>query len=342
MKKQHATALVSVALAALFFALGTGEASAVPITIPTVPVGYPGNAPDSTGRGSVAYEYRMGTTEVTTNQYMAFLNAVAATDTYGLYSSGSGIIQSGSPNSYSYSVSSGYNNLPVVRVSWGSAARFANWLTNNQPTGAEGPGTTETGSYNLNGAVTANPLLAITRSTDAKYVIPSEDEWYKAAYYQPAINGVGLAHYWAYPTRTNSTISNDIVDAGNNANFDNGGSNPGYVGMTVPAPPHLTQAGHFATSLSPFGTLDQGGNAWEWTEALYSLLLRQIRGGAYDYNQNYLGPVFGDLTGGTTPTATSSDIGFRVEYVPEPSTLAMAVLGVAALATWGWRRKRCK
>ena len=92
-----------------------------------------------------------------------FLNAVAATDTYALYNSSmatdlnaAGISRSGSPGSYTYGVV-GSANHPITYVSWGDAARFANWLHNGQP-GLSGPAvpenaaSTEDGSYFLNGA----------------------------------------------------------------------------------------------------------------------------------------------------------------------------------------------
>ena len=100
--------------------------------------------------------------------------------------------------SYTYSVNANSANLPVTYVSWGDAARFANWMQNNQPTGAQGPLTTETGAYALNGAVTDAALNAVTRSLTAAIVIPSEDEWYKAAYYD------ATSSYYNYPTSSNT------------------------------------------------------------------------------------------------------------------------------------------
>ena len=122
---------------------------------------------NTTGYGSVAYDYKMGAYDVTVAQYVAFLNAVATTaDTYGLYNSNmeafSGaldnisITQSYSKKAYTYSFSDSPDpqagNCPIFNVTWGDAARFCNWLANGQPTGAEGPGTTETGAYTLGGA----------------------------------------------------------------------------------------------------------------------------------------------------------------------------------------------
>ena len=75
----------SVSQAQGVFNMPNGEAS-----LSFVPVGDPGNAPDpATGSlyGSVGYAYDMGKYDVTMGQYCEFLNAVAATDTYGLYNS---------------------------------------------------------------------------------------------------------------------------------------------------------------------------------------------------------------------------------------------------------------
>ena len=77
-------------------------------------------------------------------------------------------------------------NCPAFNVSWGDAARFCNWLQNGQSTsGTEAAGTTETGAYTLSGGTSDAALLAITRNANATYFIPSENEWYKAAYYSP-------------------------------------------------------------------------------------------------------------------------------------------------------------
>src|SRR5205085_10833590 len=123
--------------------------------------------------------YLMGKYEVTLNQYAAFLNNVAKTDTYGLYNSQMsappptrGIARSGVSGSYTYSVI-GTGNRPVVYVSWFDAARFVNWLHNGQPTGLQNAATTETGAYALNGATSG---VGFTRSASAQYWLPSAQE----------------------------------------------------------------------------------------------------------------------------------------------------------------------
>jgi formylglycine-generating enzyme required for sulfatase activity len=129
--------------------------------------------------GAVPYEFRIGRNETTLMQYIDFLNAVAVTDTYGLYHDNmaldenvAGIERSGTSGSYTYSVI-GSGTRPVTYVSWFDAARFCNWLHHGRPTGAQDASTTESGAYLLNGATSGVGFL---RQWGAKYWIPSEDE----------------------------------------------------------------------------------------------------------------------------------------------------------------------
>ncbi len=137
-----------------------GPASAE-VTFDWTIVGNPDNAADPLnegdipGIGSVAVEYRIAKYEVTNDQYVQFLNAVAATNANGLYngSMGSnargGITQNGSSGSFTYSVKTDMGNKPVNYVSFLDAMRFVNWLHNGQPTGAQDASTTETGVYTI-------------------------------------------------------------------------------------------------------------------------------------------------------------------------------------------------
>ncbi|MDR1279319.1 MAG: formylglycine-generating enzyme family protein, partial [Opitutaceae bacterium] len=159
----------STGTAALLATLAMTAATAcgaISVTIETVTIGNPGNNGDtvtmvtdggSTGYGAVSYTYEIGTKEVTSGQYAAFLNAVAATDTYGLYNEfmdrtlhsgdyGCGITRSGAPGSYEYAVTEEYKDKPVNYVSVYDAMRYTNWLTNGQQNDAT---TTEYGVYLL-------------------------------------------------------------------------------------------------------------------------------------------------------------------------------------------------
>ena len=246
-------------------------------SLQTVAIGNPGNVSDPTAGsfyGSVAYNYSIGKYDVTISQYTAFLNAVAATDTYGLYNSNmatianiAGISRSGSSGSYSYNVI-GSANKPITYVSWGSAARFTNWLANGQPIGAEGNGTTETGSYTLNGATTDSALLAVGRNSHATWAIPSEDEWYKAAYYNLA-----TSTYYQYPYSSNTVPTSAMPGSTpNTGNFYDSTTGYAVTGSTTSSnnQNYLTDVGAYTASGSPSGAFDMGGDVAQWNEAVLS------------------------------------------------------------------------
>ena len=317
------------------------------ITIDTEPVGNAGNANDpTTGYGAVGYNYRIGTYEVTLNQYTSFLNAVGKTDTYGLYNlnmatstHSAGIARSGASGSYMYSVI-GSGARPVTFVSWYDSARFVNWLHNGQPIGLQAAGTTETGAYTLTGN-TGFP----TRNANWIYGLPSENEWYKAAYYQPASAGGDTDNYWLYPTASNvqPNSRNGSASDPNSANFyrdDNiaNGFNGGYAvnnSATVPTPNALTDVGAFSLAGSFYGTFDQGGNVREWDDAIdIEEGGRGLRGGSWSLNENGLRA---SIRSGLDPVFEGGDMGFRVVMVPEPSVVSCMALGMAMLA---WKRKR--
>jgi len=345
MDRHHVGRLLAAVGASVLVLAVSGMVSADVFNMPAgqtnltmVPVGDSGNAADTLvmsdgthGYGSVSYAYSIGQYDVTAGQYTAFLNAVAKTDTYVLYDpllansfASCGISRSGSAGNYSY-LATKNANFPVNWVSWASAARFCNWLQNGQPTGPEGNGTTETGSYNLNGATTDSVLMSVTRNAGAKWFIPSENEWYKAAYYK---GGAANAGYWLYPTQSNSIPSNVLSVTGiNNANY--------YTTVYTDPTNYLTAVGTFAASPSAYDTFDQGGDLWEWNDTVIGSA-RGLRGGSFHYASDAMQsayrshPTYG-------PTYDSSYYGFRVSeipdgyQVPEPASLGLLVFGTCAL-----------
>jgi formylglycine-generating enzyme required for sulfatase activity len=276
------------------------------VTIDWVSVGNTGNANDSTGYGSVSEEYRIGKYEVTAGQYTEFLNAVAAADTHGLYntsmwSSGFGckIQRSGSSGSYTYSVASDYADRPVNYVSWYDCLRFANWLHNGQPTGSQDAATTEDGAYDM------SLSSSVVRKAGAWIWLPSEDEWYKAAYHK---NDGVMGNYFDYPASSDTAPGRDALETtnpGNNANYYDGD----YL---IGSPYYRTVVGEFELSDSPYGTFDMGGNVWEWNETLI-FSGRGIRGGSYDDNDNYLRS---SSRIHYNPDNEKNNMGFRVASVP--------------------------
>lgn len=287
------------------------------INVPTVPVGLPGNAADSfTSFGAVPYTYSIGTYEVTNAEYAAFLNAVARTDSNNLYNTDMGVLggitRSGNSGSYTYATIEFRQNHPVNFVSFWDAARFSNWLHNGQPTGAQDNTTTEDGAYTLTPATISSNT--VTRNSGAQWALPTEDEWYKAAYYQPQIGPDGVSgapfDYWSYPTATdwiNFTM----------ANYDGTGGVDVVGGRNV---------------RSYFGTYDMAGNVWEWNEARVTETRRGIRGGSYYSPESDLRR---DARGSIAPASDSIGWGFRVVNIPGPASAALLALGVLPI-----RRRR--
>jgi formylglycine-generating enzyme required for sulfatase activity len=304
------------------------------VNIEFVPVGDAGNSADErTGHGRVDYGYQIAKYDVTAGQYCEFLNAVAAvSDPYGLYNAkmevkgteiwGCNIIRTGAAGSYQYTVAADWANRPVNYVSWGDSARFCNWLQT---------GTTENGAYTLDGAMTNEALMAVTRNANTQYCLPTLDEWYKAAYYD--VNKPGGAGYWLFPTRSDDFPSNQLSATGtNNANFfDFSGKEPSL--LTIGAPYFRTEVGAFASSPGPYGTFDQGGNVIQWNETAVDSIDRGALGTDFDGAAVAMSVY---RWGGGIPTDEGSYAGFRVASltVPEPSSLVMTLVvlfGVALL-----------
>jgi formylglycine-generating enzyme required for sulfatase activity len=180
--------------------------------------------------------------------------------------------------------------------------------------------------------------MAITRNAGATYVIPTENEWYKAAYYAPTLNG-GAGGYWTYPTKSNTAPSNILSSTGtNNANYYDfyGIGNGGFTDPTN----FLTPVGAFAASPGPYGTFDMGGDVFQWNEATVTSSSRGFRGGAWDYLSYHGDFLPSSARGGNDapPSTEGFDVGFRVVYVPEPSSFALLV-GAAIIGLIWWRRR---
>ena len=306
-----------------------------PVTIALSTVGNPGNAVDpATGShyGNVSYTFNIGTYDVTVSQYTAFLNAVAQTDPYSLYNTHMGtfsrvdptISRSGSSGSYSYAVMGSSGDLPVTNVSWFDAARFCNWMQNGEPqTHVEDETTTETGAYTLNGDTTSG---FETKNAMAAWWVPSESEWYKAAYYDSSLNS-GLGGYWTYATRSNLVPGNSwaLRTSANEANYLNGSDN-----YTVGGQPYLTPVGSFTNSASAYGTYDQAGDVFNWTDTVNSSSYLDMRGGCWSAFSDALASSASSTYG--VPSTEENFLGFRVANVPEPGCGMLIGLGGILLA----------
>lgn len=267
--------------------------------------------------GAVGYVYRIGKYEVTNAQYCEFLNAVATSgDPHGLYNAemgrttypeGSGIMRTGTEGNYTYRLISGRANKPVKFVSFWDACRFANWLHNDQ-----GNGDTETEAYTLTPEGIDNNT--ITRNAEWRFAVTSEDEWYKAAYHK---NDGPTGNYWDYPTGSDipptaeGPPGTDMVNG--SANWDN------EVWSDWTQEEIDVGAYTAKPSSSPYGTFDQGGNAWEWNETAsmrQDYGTRGVRGGEASSNAGDNAPGISGLHAmlhlRIRAAGEYDDIGFRV------------------------------
>jgi formylglycine-generating enzyme required for sulfatase activity len=301
--------------------------SASAVTMDWTPIGNLGNACDTQSQGcfgAVGYDYSIGTYEVTNAQYVEFLNAKASSDPLALYNtrmgdpstgpSGNygGITRSGGSGSYTYSAIAGREDMPVNYVSFFDALRFANWMNNGQ-----GSADTETGAYTLlGGSGVPSNYTTVTRNGGSTIVLTSEDEWYKAAYYDAPSSS-----YLDYPAGSNTpTTCSTPTAAANRSNCGNA------VG-------DLTPAGSYTGSPSPYGTFDQGGNVLEWNETLKAIdASRGIRGGDFQ-DIGSLGAADQGTLGADREFIV---VGFRLVMIPEPSTGLLVLAGLLGL---GVRRR---
>ena len=310
----------------MFYPLG---AVASVVNIDTVLVGNAGNAADPlTGYGAVSYNYYIGTTEVTNGQYAAYLNSV---DPHGINShdvynpdmssdlpvSRGGIdFDPGASAGNMYSPKPNHADKPVSYVNFYDAARFANWVMT---------GDTENGFYTFSGTntISGEGAHGPNQHNGVNWVaLPSENEWYKAAYHQ---NDGVTGNYFLYPTSSTavptvatSTPTGDIANPGQNvANYSFGATWGGAAGLG-----NVTTVGSAGPgSASPYGTFDQGGNQLEWNDTVI-VRDRGIRGGSLWLEEESLrstnrGSFFSESGG--------SSIGFRlaslepISVVPIPA-----------------------
>jgi len=227
-------------------------------------------------------------------------------------------------------------NRPATGISWNEAARYVNWLNTSKGFSPAYKFATQPGDsgYSSNANIqlwqAGDPgynAANVFRNSRARYFLPSMDEWYKAAYYDPNANG-GVGGYWNFPTGSDSapTPVSGSTTAGT-----------AVFGQTLnQGPADITNAG----GLSPYLVMGLGGNVLEWEETTFNLLndgplsARGVRSGSWGSSSLNVSASFRiDVH----PTSSNASFGFRVASIPEPSSAALLML--ASVGLWQ-RRKR--
>ena len=256
--------------------------------------------------GAVPYEYRAGVNEISQNDITKATAGGLSNVTAGVY----------------------VGDKPAANITWYEAAAFVNWLNTSSGKTAAYSLTFSNTQWSMALQSSSNAWTLggtnLYRNKDAYYFLPSENEWYKAAYY----NRTGT-NYFLYPMTSSSDPT--AVTSGTNANT------AVYNQSNVQGPAAVNLAG----GLSTYGTMGQAANMWDWMETAAdgtnttSDENRNIRGGRFESGSFQIGSTTALAFGPSTPDI---NIGFRVASVPEPSTYALLLLGAGAMYLWKRRQ----
>jgi formylglycine-generating enzyme required for sulfatase activity len=311
--------MIKKAILAMFFASAVVNAQVITqnfgtganaFSIDFVQIGNPGNVADTSADinpvGSVSYTYNIGKYEISREMIEKVNSEVNL--------------------SLTMSNMTGYGgngaNKPATGISWYEAAKFVNYLNTSKGYQAaylfDGSGTFQVWS---SVRASGNNLF---RHKDAYYFLPSKDEMWKAAYGSP--DGT----WYNYPTGSDSAptpVASGTTD--NTAVYEQ----PNATG-----PADIANAG----ALSPYGTMAQGGNAYEWIETASDGINdtvgenRLLLGGYWGGADVMMDAHWSNYQGG--PAAEYIFAGFRVASVPEPSALSLLAVGLGGLAMMRRRR----
>ncbi len=296
MNRVKGTILFAVTLAVASVEAATFGTGSNQFSMAFLEIGNPGNLADSSGFGSVDHTYSIGTYEVSVEQ---FFKARAEDSRIG----------SGNEDYWNDGTRTVGPGAPVARVSWYEAARFANWLTS---------GDAYAGAYQFdtNGTLVAVDRYAAMFSYGTVYVLPSENEWFKAAYYKPVNDG----SYAVYANGSTSGQNLPLRGTTNGWNYAEWVWNPTLeVHYANSSPNYVWETGFGGQEQN--GTYDMNGNLYEWCESAYEGSLndnlntnRVIRGGDYYVNESHMSAGYRHSS--FSPTHEHAEVGFRVAALP--------------------------
>jgi formylglycine-generating enzyme required for sulfatase activity len=316
-----------------------------------VRVANPGNAADTTGYGDVASTFDIMKYEFTNTRYAEFLNAIdpQGTNPQGVWAASMGSSNQGGISQVPgnalgsrYVVKTDFADKPVNFMSSFSVARVANWLQNGSPvspttTDSSGTAAQNTGAYAI-GTATSGNLPA--KSAGARYWIPLENEWYKAAYYNPTLNS-GSGGYTTYGNGFSTTPGSVTASVTGVGSASGTGNFANYLGTAiwnsnpVGAPTSVGTNG----AASYYGAFDMSGNTFEFN-TLTGVASSNvgIRGGSFVSATS--AAISSSTRFDISTTDTDNEFGFRLVTVPEPESLALLATGGVAFAAGLLRRRR--
>lgn len=290
------------------------------------------------GRGRVDHTYRISRLEVTTSQWMEFVNTYstqsddlkwfAFPDYWGATRDMS---YHGPGQRWKLKSAAGSANWPVTGITWRESAQFCNWLTNDKRKSLDAiaSGAYDTSTFGWNQDVGFTDQSAHTPG--AKFWIPTQDEWLKAVHYDPAKNN-GKGGWWRYPNTSDTAPVPGIPGVGEtSAGYDPYSYSDGFE---VPL-------GSYPNTLTPWGLLDATGGASEWTESWYNI------DATHHYDRFYDGAPAGNISSSQLdridsvaaqlPIEQTSWVGLRIASVPAPGVLSLT--GLAAIGLLARRRR---
>lgn len=243
-----------------------GAVGNAPVPRPPFSSGY-ANSP-IVGKGRVEYEYRIGRTEITTGQWLEFVNTFNGTtyedrppffdwagpDTWGAVED---TTWGGEGYRYRLSVTPNAAMFPVFGISWRTAALYCNWLHNNK---SSDPAALLSGAYDVSTwGQNANGTAAdaVTHSPGARFWIPTIDEQIKAFYYDPNRNGPAQGGYWSYANGRDTPNVPGLPGVGE--------TSAGLI-LDDQYTVRFIPLGSYPSQRSPWGLLDTSGGTAEWTE----------------------------------------------------------------------------
>lgn len=282
------------------------------------------------GRGVVGHEYRISKLQITTGQWLEFVNTFSTRDggefftrpyQWGAYPDPH---YTGPGRRWTPKNLPNWDMLPVAGVSWREAAMYANWLHNDK---SPEQWAIENGAYDTSTFSTDPNTLVftdqLTRHPDAKFWIPSLDEWLKAAHYDPHRHGQGEGGWWLYPNSTDEPLTPGPPGVGQ--------TTADWIDPDIQAGEWHIPLGAYPDEASPWGLLDISGGAREWAEEHMEYRWRH-------FNGSNAGMTFPMLDHAGYPGVDLPDTrglnGFRIAaVVPVPSTGVLLVVAFALVVS---------